>query len=446
MSKIKWGKSFPVYINYIYNTRNKMKCPQHKQMIQVFFYPCRLFSVIVNSTADDIPPPIAENVSRASLPLATEHLQTKPVLAVQPITSQPTVSDSMVRRESLEEYIPLSNCSSGKRRNPNRQDSVDSIPDEHAPPPPVKENHHDMDNDVFHPSTYDTPKRPERVIDSIYKVPPPRVITPEHNDAQDTYDVPPPTHHSPSSPRSSSSDSQKVDSAYSSQTGLPPYDYPPNNGETLTQDDVYDVPPSSHPSVPRMGDVPPRPPPPKAYSQEPYQNLPSNSHISKFDLDKVVPTSALDKHCSMGSYDIPPPKLTYYERPKASTLTNGDIKGVSPNSVPPPPQKCSTGTSHSYINAGRGYVQPRVDGENNYLPMEGNKSRNNSDSVYHDMSGGHDPYLDMTPGGHHHVEYDTPPARPPRVSPRPSANHGEFPLTSVLCRTSLLCRFFFLLF
>lgn len=379
-----------------------------------------------NPNTDDIPPPITDN-TRASLPHPVEHHQTKPVLAVPPIiTTQPTNPPPMVRQYSHEDYIPISTCSSGEKVDTNRQNSVDSIPDEHAPPPPVKEGHNDMDNDVFHPSTYDTPKRCERGINSIYKVPPPRVITPDHNDAQDPYDVPPPTHHSPSSPRSSSSDSQKVDSAYSSQTGLPAYDYPPHSGDQLTQDDVYDVPPTNHPSVPRMGDIPPRPPPPKSYVQEPYQNLPSNSHISsKFDLDKVVPPSALDKHCSLGSYDIPPPKLTHYERPKASTLANGDIKSVSPNSVPPPPTKCSTGTSHSYINAGKGYVQPRVDGENNYLPMEGNKSRNNSDSVYHDMSGGHDPYLDMTPGGHHQVEYDTPPARPPRVSPRPSTNQEQ---------------------
>lgn len=359
-----------------------------------------------NPNTDDIPPPITDN-PRASLPLPVEHHQTKPVLAEPPVTLQPTDPHPTLRQNWLEEYLPLSECSSGNKPSPNRQDSVDDVPDEHAPPPPVKEGHNDMDNDVFHPSTYDTPKRCERGINSIYKVPPPRVITPDHNDAQDPYDVPPPTHHSPSSPRSSSSDSQKVDSAYSSQ-------------------DVYDVPPTTHPSVPRMGDVPPRPPPPKSYVQEPYMNLPSNSHIStKIDLDKVVPPSALDKHCSLGSYDIPPPKLTHYDRPKASTLMNGDIKSVSPNSVPPPPTKCSTGTSHSYINAGKGYVQPHVDGENNYLPMEGNKSRNNSDSVYHDMSGGHDPYLDMTPGGHHQVEYDTPPARPPRVSPRPSTNQEQ---------------------
>ncbi|XP_056012462.1 GRB2-associated-binding protein 1-like isoform X3 [Ostrea edulis] len=372
---------------------------------------------------DDIPPPVTEN-PRTSFSVSPDNPQPKPVLVVPPITTQPTIPKSMVRQNSLEDYIPLTNCSSGK--NPCRQDSVDSIPDEHAPPPPIKVGHDDIDNEVFHPSTYDTPKRRDRVIDSIYKKPPPRVITPDHNDAQDTYDVPPPTHHSPSSPRSSSSDSQKVDSAYSSQTGLPAYDYLPHSGDQLVHDDVYDVPPSTHPTVHGLlGEVPPaRPPPPtKPYNQEPYQNLPTNSRISNFDLDKVVPThSSLDKHCSSGSYDIPPAKLVY-NRPRGS-LANGDLKSVSPNSVPPPPHKCSTGVPHSYINAGKGYVQPRVDSENNYLPMEGNKSRNNSDSVYHDMSGGHDPYLDMTPG-HQQVEYDTPPARPPRVSPRPSTNHEQ---------------------
>lgn len=392
-----------------------LKCCDSLTQIVIFFpFP-----------ADDIPPPITDN-PRASLPLPVEHHQTKPALAEPPITIQPTDPHSTVRQNWQEEYLPLSECSSGNKSSPNRQDSVDDVPDEHAPPPPVKEGHNDMDNDVFHPSTYDTPKRCERGINSIYKVPPPRVITPDHNDAQDPYDVPPPTHHSPSSPRSSSSDSQKVDSAYSSQ-------------------DVYDVPPTTHPSVPRMGDVPPRPPPPKSYIQEPYMNLPSNSHISsKIDLDKVVPPSALDKHCSLGSYDIPPPKLTHYDRPKASTLMNGDIKSVSPNSVPPPPTKCSTGTSHSYINAGKGYVQPHVDGENNYLPMEGNRSRNNSDSVYHDMSGGHDPYLDMTPGGHHQVEYDTPPARPPRVSPKPSTTQGKLVVTPVKYLYQVHCTGFHL--
>lgn len=136
-------------------------------------------------------------------------------------------------------------------------------------------------------------------------------------------------------------------------------------------------------------------------------NFFSNSYIFiKFDLDKVVFLFVLDKYCFLGFYDIFFFKLIYYDRFKVSILMNGDIKFVFFNSVFFLFIKCLIGIFYSYINVGKGYVQLYVDGENNYFLMEGNKFRNNSDSVYYDMLGGYDFYLDMIFGGYYQVEYD----------------------------------------
>ena len=364
-------------------------------------------SVIVNSV------PVTVVPQRASMPA---HLQTRPTSSTLPreTPSRPTPSKPVTRSNS--HYIPISECSSqsSARRN--------SIPDELAPPPPPLKAPKPLpqidigDNDVFdHQQVYDMP--PRRKLsedDNVYKVPPPRNYHHDKEDTLDVYDVPPPARQSPSTPRSSSSESQAADSAYSSQPGLT-YDYPPSGGDRsiLSQDDVYDVPPPNPQFVNDMNtDVPP-PRPPKSsgsVSQEPYQNLPPNSKawqdFTDVNLNKVVPPSMM---CSteglVRSYDVPRSQfhsMSVYDKPMNNSSVNKDSSLLA---IPPPPKSCDGPTSHSYVNANKA---PPLD---DYLPM---------DAVFPEGGQRPEAYADMSGM----AEYDTPRARsnipqiPPRASPR----------------------------
>lgn len=339
-------------------------------------------------------------------------------------------------------YIPLSDCLTEKPRR-------SSIPDEIAPPPPVKASKAlpapppEGDDNVFQ-QTYDTPKQrqDEDEVDSVYKVPPPRR---EEGSTLEVYDIPPPTRQSPSTPRSSSSESQK-DSAYSSQSALPglTYDYPPSHADRgAAVDDVYDFPPPNPQAVHlQVGVPPPRPPKSSTISQEPYQNLPLNSaivkdhkHSTSMDLNVVVPSTMSDAPTASQSYDIPRAQnalrnVSLYDMPKPQQ--NGSAtKDSSLLAIPPPPQSCVGMSSHSYINAARGYVPaPKEKVEEAYLPME--RAFPPSDSVdtsaYSDMSRvPHSPgdlnYTDMSSWS----DYDTPPkpGLPPRVSPRGNTTNEQ---------------------
>ena len=336
-----------------------------------------------------------------------------------PVTTQPQSNDS----RQASEYIPLETCTSGAsvKRTP-RQISIDSVPDEIAPPPPIKGEGNDSDNEVFH-QTYDVP--PSAIVeeDTIYKVPPPR---PVHNDHSapvgDIYDIPP-ERNSPSTPRSSSSESQKGDSHLSQ--GLV-YDFPPPGRNEVVKDDVYDIPPSHSDSIginKVSEDVPPaRPPKPYLISQtaqEPYMNLPNNSKVFT-DINKNVPldirTAPPPSVCAgmihADSYAIPPAN-------SARSVTSGDFKDKLLDSTPPPPMQC--GSEHKYINAAPGFV-PEQDV---YLPMDPvvktdlppapRKSSSTDNEVeYTDMSGKSslDDSFESKP------VYDHPPARP-APAPRP---------------------------
>lgn len=335
----------------------------------------------------------------------------------QPVNHQPSRNVSQhipvlpqTGKDSDGEYLPLSTCTTGRKSNLLRPDSIDSVPDELAPPPPVKRGVvSEGDNDVFHPSVYDMP--PKSHDNGMSRtIPAPRITTCSKDDSVlEVYDVPPPGHpprHSPSTPRSSSSESHKADSAYSSQSGLT-YDYPPSSERGQICDETYDYPPATQP---KLDDVPPvRPPPPKSHQQqEPYQNIPPNSKIlnedmNNLDINKVVPMSQLTATVPL-SYDFPSNNgsTTMYDLPKQGGVPSNLL-------VIPPPGSCSSG-SHSYMNAATGRVS-NVE-EDMYLPMDGVVPvRDRISSVSETPS--HDSYTHMSEIS---VYDHPPPQRPPRMS------------------------------
>lgn len=344
-----------------------------------------------------------------------------------PVTTQPHSNN--LRQNS--EYIPLETCSSGASvKKTARQISLDSVPDEIAPPPPVKGGENDSDNEVFH-QTYDIPPSVTGE-DDIYKVPPSRPTDSAggYGISLDTYDIPP-ERHSPSTPRSSSSESQKGDS-HLSQAFL--YDFPPPRSDELIKNEAYDVPPN-HPDSSAVSksldDVPPvRPPKPfnlvPQTAQEPYMNLPNNSKVFT-DLNKNIPV------------DIrmaPPPSICAgminvnetYDIPKsesARSVTSGDFKDSLLNSTPPPPAQC--GSEHKYINAAPGFVteqdvylpmDPVIKAADKLMPEPRKSSSTDNEVEYTDMSGksSFDDSFELKNDSK--AVYDHPPVRP---APRPDA-------------------------
>lgn len=407
---------------------------------------CSVCGLKPEDNASDLPPDRQEATKDVKpsasvngvVKLPPTHTKVVPPVTAQPQSQtynhQPHNTQTHATPER-QEYIPLVDCYTPKTSPFDRQVSIDSIPDEPAPPPPPMKQKPDLDdgpNDVFHPNTYDTPKSFEQG-DSVYKVPPPRIVKNDSDDyGRDAYDIPP-TRHSPSTPRSSSSESQKTDSAYSSQHGIA-YDYPPPKVESsLTSDDVYDIPPSNPhtvtPPPPGPSDIPPARPPKPACLQEPYQNLPPTSKMfdsrNSVDINRVVPTSHMDM-AGMASYDMPRSSSisATYDLPKSS------LKDTSLSATPPAPHTCGQ-TQHSYINAGTGYITKSKE-EEVYLPMErafppgDSQNKTRTGDPYTDMSGKHDDnYADMA-GVKTSVYDHPPPARPPRISPRaaPGPDHS----------------------
>ncbi|KAL4230894.1 GPI-anchor transamidase subunit gab1 [Mactra antiquata] len=372
------------------------------------------------------PPQVSSPSSSAAKHSPATQPRRKPANSTVSKPKPPAVTDRDL------EYIPLDTCTSGSQRGANRQISIDSVPDEPAPPPPIKGASDNIDNDVFQgvydipPSSttaqdlYDRPP-PSLEEDDIYKVPPPR---PTSLDNQvDMYDIPPPTRSSPGTTRSSSSDSQKADSAYSSQ-GLP-YDFPPHRDPVA--DDIYDIPPS-HPSS--VDEVPPTRPPkpghlqPPSSAQEPYMNLPPNSKAF----------SEQSKHLDINDVVMPQNMMTkvdleLYDFPKSSAHESQDnYKNLDPSekllmaTPPPPPSKCGM-VDHRYINAAQGTVQT----EDEYLPMDPVLGISDSHKPRESSSTDNEcEYTDMT--GHSSFEesteskqslYDIPPTRTPMAPPRP---------------------------
>lgn len=351
------------------------------------------------------------------------------------VRTKPKAVVQGIERDS--EYIPLEQCTSGNSmRRPNRQESVSSVPDDMAPPPPVFK-HGEFDNEAFN---YDVPPSSGLDEDDVYKVPPSR--SSQNVDTLDAYDVPPPTRNSPSTPRSSSSESQKVDSAYSSQ-GLT-YDIPPVRPDGgLSEDDVYDVPPSHAHDV-SLDDIPPgRPPKPghlqtMSNSQEAYMNIPTNSKAFE-KASKTVDINSIVAPPPAHSGMVLPPvvamaKVDLYDYPKASQASldqskqlNGDSSDKLLMSTPPPPTVCGSG-DHRYINT-TGNVETHAD---MYLPMDSSdlsgkprKSSSTDNEVeYTDMTGKNS-FDDSFEKRSSPVYDHPPPSRPDMPPPRPVKPAGS---------------------
>ena len=328
------------------------------------------------------------------------------------------------------EYLPLSDCTSGPSiKRTERQISVDSVPEDFAPPPPVRKGGQESDSDVFgtvasvnNAMMYDIPPRgrtdDEDDDDSdLYKIPPTRPS--KDMSSLEPYDILP-SHHSPSTPRSSSSESQKVDSAYSSQ-GF--YDTPPTRGDLLTQDDTYDVPPS-HNERHSLDNIPPlRPPKPMHLSnvvpgQEPYMNIPTNSKLlasQSVDINSVVSPPPI------GMTKMDPAEL--YDFPRSTALDNHNNNNIVQSDkilqgMVPPPNSCGQ-REHKYMNAYHGIMDEPHDV---YLLMDpGDPKTRKSSSTdneveYTDMSG----RSDFDDSFEAKQVYDhPPPSRPTVPPPRP---------------------------
>ncbi|CAG2253622.1 DOS [Mytilus edulis] len=273
--------------------------------------------------------------------------------------------------------------------------------------PPQREE----DNDTF--TTI------QNVPSSITKQPiiqPTQGIThvPQSRDRKILTGIMSPPRHSPSTPRSSSSESHKADSAYSSQSVLT-YDYPPSSEKNVVSDETYDYPPTNPHNLPKMDDVPPvRPPPPKSYlqQQEPYQNIPPNSKmlnegIDSLDINKVVPMSTnLSANVPL-SYDFPSNNASTQS---AYDFPTSGQSGSSLLVIPPP--GCGI-DSHSYINAATRPVSHAH--EDMYLAMDGLVPPAVADrtSSISDSGKSHDSYTLMS---ELNVYDHPPPQRPPRIS------------------------------
>ncbi|XP_052795448.1 GRB2-associated-binding protein 1-like isoform X2 [Mya arenaria] len=394
---------------------------------------------------------------QSGIPASAVGIMTKPqtlsstVPAVRSSPSTRTVTTSVSKNvkpkssvkpaNQLEEYIPLESCTSGnKPKQTFRQESLNSVPDEIAPPPPGYSSN--LDNDVFR-ATYDIPPRPSSLeSEDLYKVPPTRPLT----SSLEPYDIPPPSKSSPSTPRSSSSESQKMDShSHTSQT----YDVPPMRGDDeLTTDDLYDVPPSHNQNI-SLHTVPPSRPPkpghlqPPACNQEAYMNIPTNSKVftekskgKSVDINSVVappphsgmvlPTSEMANVDLSEMYDFP----KSLDNPSVSNLSNGDSTDKLLMSTPPPPSVCNAGiVEHRYINAHKGVVEQPSD---MYLPMDtvptgpvskARKSSSTDNEVeYTDMSGKSS--FDDSFEGRQSIYDHPPPSRPAIPPPRPDKPTG----------------------
>lgn len=369
------------------------------------------------SQRHNITPPTQRHIESTT----TSQRRVMPTVTVQPQSNVLT---------QVSEYIPLETCSSGPsvKRTP-RQISIDSVPDEIAPPPPVKGGGNESDNEVFS-QTYDVPPSARIEEDEIYKVPPPRTTLNGMGApvSSEIYDIPP-ERSSPSTPRSSSSESHKGDS-HLSQDFL--YDSPPSRENVATKDDVYDIPPSHSDSVKiskiSLEDVPPRPPKPSYLisqpAQEPYMNLPMNSKVFTdinrnvpipVDIRKAPPPASCAGMVMTDAYDIP---LSDNVR----SVKSGDLKDKLLNSTPPPPSQC--GMEHKYINAAAGFLPD----QDVYLPMDPvlkstdalppeprNSSSTDNEVEYTDMSG----KSSFDDSFESKQVYDHPPVRPAPRSDKP---------------------------
>lgn len=371
---------------------------------------------LLSVSAEDIPPPQPAETSR---PLPVRKPPSASYNALNHVTgaeAQPSYQDNAQSPQGSlpspcesSPYLHLNQCQTG--RSVRRQNSTSSIPEEPAPHPPNKDgprNLSTISDDDPH-SNYDFPKSRDSIDDGLYKVPPPRRSPSQlGRDEAHKYDTPP--HQKGASPRSSSSESQAGDSAYSSdqtyQSPPPPRQYSPTHNSRSS--DIYDSPPPPRKIVPER--------PPKPGSVKPLGQ-------KQISLNDKVPSKQW-RDSREDNYDVPP----------------SNAECVNPLLMSPPPPSCPN-TSHRYVNSTPAapveqqddlyldYCPPascsgtvRASTDSSYLNMDyitgatRNSVQSSGSNMYADMSGpGKDAYADMS-GGRCSSVYQMPPAIPRPVN------------------------------
>ena len=330
---------------------------------------------LASLSATDIPDPRLGNPAGSSSPPFTHSsVRTTPTTTGGASQSQPaqglpprretahvTSGSQPARSTSPESYLPLDQCRSGRVERPSertaRTESVDSVPEYHAPPPPAKKGSHAnvninnnekdvtrMSHDGVFDSTYD---RPPPTGQETYDRPPSggqeMYYRPPHAGGLEVYDRPPPQETYDHPPAGGHDVYNRPRSGYQDM-----YDRP-RSGElrgshSSLDDDVYKVPPSGGglTAVPRI----------------PRRTSPSDDQV---DLHAAVPlpiprrsprsarSSLSDRPESVeslgDSYDVPPP------RPSSSSQEGGDFPdGPAPTPPLRPPKPHSLKPQSPYQN------------------------------------------------------------------------------------------------
>ncbi|XP_064609435.1 GRB2-associated-binding protein 1-like [Liolophura sinensis] len=288
-------------------------------------YLCSVCGLKQEDKPEDIPPP---QPSEASRPLPVRKPPPASYNALNHVTgaeAQSSYQDSAHSPQGSlpspcenSPYLHLNECQTGR---PGRQNSSSSIPEEPAPHPPNKDGPRNLsvisDDDPH--SNYDFPRSRDSMDDGLYKVPPPRRSPSQlGREGANKYDTPP--HQKGASPRSSSSESQAGDSAYSSdqtyQSPPPPVQYSPTHSS-----EIYDSPPPPRKIVTGAPERPPKPGSVKPLGQK------------QISLSDKVPSNQW-RDSREDNYDVPP----------------SNAECVNPLFMSPPPPSCPN-TSHKYVNS-----------------------------------------------------------------------------------------------
>ena len=435
-----------------------------------------------SSTA--VTPPVSASNSVRSTAAVTPTITTQPVTVAIPRGSKATSSTSSTNSQpppstSPQSYVFLNECTTGALPQKNndrygRTDSVDSVPDFPAPPPPAKKGSlflggdEDKTKDSLHDSVFDVYDHPpatgeQEVLDrpksgaqdvydrprsgelpgnqvsgdgdAFYQVPAgavgqSSVVKVKRNSSSSDVDlhmtVPLPMPRR--SPRSAhSSLSQRPDSLASA-------------GQAVVED--YDVPPPRHTSTSSQdgkagGSPPPTPPqrPPKPHNlvvQSPYQNLPTATNSFANSGLNAVPC-APSKHSSAAaafSYDVP------RSSPIVSPPRDPSALDIAPPA--PAPRSCGPSSGHAYLN-----TVPGLSASPSFPPMQDtshpvkNGESVEAELVYADMDGLPPPsqcrlaptpdlsYTDMSAAGSAERQ-DL--GQVPPVAPRPPARSSTLPV------------------
>ncbi|XP_076446068.1 GRB2-associated-binding protein 1-like isoform X2 [Babylonia areolata] len=362
-------------------------------------------------------------------PSVTPSVTSQPVQAAAPRPSNITSSTSSTNSHpapstSPQSYVFLNECTTGKRSDRyGRTDSIDSVPEYQAPPPPPakrgpqlataiendspRSSLHDSVFEVYdHPPTataqdtsdtsksggqevYDRPRSREfrgsdvsLDDDAFYKVPPTAngqmslAMIKRNSESSDVVDlnaaVPlPKPRRSPRSACSSQSD-RPSSIASTGRPGTENYDVPPPRHVSTSSQEGMGL--NCSPSTPPL-----RPPKPhNLMAQSPYQNLPTTGKSYENTSLSAVP-AAPPKPCGVSiGYDVP------RSSPFVSPPRDHSVLDMAPPA--PAPRSCGPAGGHAYLNTvpGMGNSPSVPPLPNTYRSSETTEP---DDLVYADMDG-----------------------------------------------------------